>query len=138
MTQRLTQEDITDILQAFEQSGFARLNLTLGPIRLVVNRARNADARLVDLPPGNAQVVAPLLGMFQAGAEPDAPAIVQPGTTVQPDTTIGIIRVMNKHTAVKAGISGTVVEVLVKDGQFIEYGQALLRVSADSNRRNEE
>jgi acetyl-CoA carboxylase biotin carboxyl carrier protein len=130
--QRVTQADILDILQAFEHSSFARLDLVFGSVRIAVNRASAAAANSVVLPLATAQVVAPLLGVFQAGPESGAPAFVQLGSKVQTDTTVGIIRVMQDTTAVKAGLRGTIVDVLVRDGQFIEFGQALLRVSAES------
>jgi biotin carboxyl carrier protein len=132
MTQRVTQDDIMDILQAFGHSGFAQLELTLGSVRIAVNRASAAAVCSVDLLPGTTQIVAPLLGMFQAGPEPGAPAFVKPGTKVETDTTVGIIRVMQNLTVVKAGLCGTVVDVQVQDGQFVEFGQTLLRVSTES------
>lgn len=132
MTQRLTQEDIRDILQAFEHSGFAHLDLTFGSVRVAVNQVSTAAICSDDLPKDTAQVDAPLLGMFQAGPEAGAPAFVRPGTKVKADTTIGIIRVMENQMAVKAGQWGTVVDVLVQDGQFVEFGQPLLRVSTAS------
>ena len=39
---------------------------------------------------------------------------------------------MQNLTAVKAGLCGTVVDVPVQDGQFVEFGQTLLRVSTES------
>jgi acetyl-CoA carboxylase biotin carboxyl carrier protein len=126
----VTQEDLVDILQIFRSSPFARLELALGPVRLAVNRAQATVARPVDpLPlPDAVQVAAPRLGIFQAGRESGAPAFVQPGTRVEADTTVGIIRVLQDQTVVKAGVAGTVVDVLVGDGEFVEYGQTLLRV----------
>ncbi|HWD22383.1 MAG TPA: biotin/lipoyl-containing protein [Burkholderiales bacterium] len=127
----MTPEDLVDILQIFGSSPFARLELALGPVRLAVNRAAPATvARSVDPPPipDAAQVAAPRLGIFHAGRESGAPAFVQPGTRVDADTTVGIIRVLQEQTLVKAGVAGTVVDVLVGDGEFVEYGQTLLRV----------
>ena len=121
-----------DILQAFEHSGFARLELSVGSVRVAVNQAPAAAVRSVDLLPGIAQVVAPLLGMFQAGPEPGAPAFVQRGIRVEADTTVGLIRVVQNLKVVKAGLRGTVVDVLVQDGQFVEFGQTLLRVGTES------
>jgi len=132
MTQRVTQDDIIDILQAFGQSGFAQLELSLGSVRIAVNRASAAAEPSVDSRPGTAQIVSPILGMFQAGLEPGAPAFVQPGTKIEPDTTVGIIRVMQNLTVVKAGLRGTVVDVPAQDGQLVEFGQTLMRVSTES------
>lgn len=121
-----------DIVQAFGRSGFACLDLTVGSVRIAVNQAPVGDIRSADVLPRTALVVAPLLGIFQAGPVSGAPAFVQPGTKVQPDTTVGILRVIKKETAVKSGLFGTVVDVLVQDGQLVEYGQTLLRVSTES------
>lgn len=132
MTQRLTQEDIRDILQAFEHSGFSHLELTLGSVRIAANQVSKSATCHDDLRHETVPVNAPLLGMFQAGFEPGEPAFVRPGAHVESDTTIGIIRVMENHMSVKAGQRGMVVEVLVQDGQFVEYGQPLLRVSPTS------
>lgn len=129
MNQSVTREDIGDILEAFGQSGFAHLELTVGSVRVVVNRAPAVVVRNVDLLPEIVQVVAPMLGTFQAGPEVDSPAFVQPGTKVQADTIVGIIRVMEKRAPVKAGLRGTVLAVLVQDGQLVEFGQTLLRIS---------
>ena len=132
MIQSLTQADIVEIVQAFDGSGFAHLELTDGPVRLVVTRARATEIRSADLLPSIAEVVAPLLGIFQAAPASGAPAYVQPGTKVEPDTTVGILRVMKNEMAVKSGLYGTVVDVLVQDGRLVEYGQTMLRVSAES------
>lgn len=132
MTQQLTQEDIRDILQAFEHSGFAHMELSLGSVRVAVNQFSTAATCADDLHEDTTQVDAPLLGIFQAGSEAGAPAFVRPGTKVDADTIVGIIRVIDNQTAVKAGKRGTVVDVLVQDGQFVEFGQPLLRVKTAS------
>ncbi len=132
MTPSLTQDDIMDILEAFGDSGFAHLDLTVGSIRVSVNQTSTSAAPCVDVPADSEEVVAPLLGMFQAGPEAGAPAFVKRGSMVQADTTIGFIRVMHDLTPVKAGLRGTVLDVLVQDGQFVEFGQSLLRVGTES------
>ncbi len=126
MTSGLTQDDVSDILQIFGQSNFARLELALGPVRIAVNRAQPTGLAAADR-----DIVAPRLGRFQAAPEPGAPPFVRVGTKVQPGTTIGIIRVMEKATAVPAGLCGTVLELAVREGDFVEYGQTLVRVKAE-------
>jgi acetyl-CoA carboxylase biotin carboxyl carrier protein len=82
------------------------------------------------VPPGDGQieVTTPMLGIFYRSPEPGAPPFVQPGDRVEPDTTVAIIEVMKVFTAVAAGVSGVVDEVLVQDRELVEHGQALLRV----------
>ena len=77
---------------------------------------------------GTVDIVAPLLGRFYAQPEPGAPPFVAVGSEVTEDTTVGLIEVMKTFNAVPAGVSGVVTEICVGDAQFVEYGQALLRV----------
>lgn len=72
---------------------------------------------------------APMMGCFYAKPEPDAPPFVAVGMEVQPDTTVCLIEVMKTFTSVPAGVSGKIVEVLVRDEAIVEYGQPLFRIS---------
>ena len=46
-----------------------------------------------------------------------------------PDTTVCVIEAMKVFTDIPAGVSGTITEVLVKNGQPVEFGQPLFRVN---------
>jgi acetyl-CoA carboxylase biotin carboxyl carrier protein len=73
-------------------------------------------------------VTAPLLGTFYRSPKPGAPPFVEIGATVEEDTIIGIIEVMKLMNTVRAGVRGTVAEILARDGALVEYGETLLRV----------
>ena len=134
MTQRVAQEDLLDILQAFEASGFAQLELVVGNVRVAANRAASTTpVPSFDSLADTAQVVAPLLGTFQAGSGAGSPALMQPGVTVDADTIVGFIRVRQHQTPVKAGLCGTVLDVLVQDGQLVEFAQPLMSVCTSSD-----
>ena len=60
---------------------------------------------------------------------PDAPPLVTVGSVVHPGTIVCIIEAMKVFTDIPAGVSGTIVEVLAKNGQAVEYGQPLFRVT---------
>ena len=77
---------------------------------------------------GLVPVTAPLLGTFYVAPEPGAPPFVQVGSAVTEDTTVGLIEVMKVFNSVRAGVKGTVVEVVAQNGQFVEYGQTLYLV----------
>jgi acetyl-CoA carboxylase biotin carboxyl carrier protein len=49
---------------------------------------------------------------------------------VEAGTIVGIVEVMKMMNSVAAGISGTIVEVLIENAQLVEYGQPLFRVEA--------
>lgn len=73
-------------------------------------------------------IVAPLLGTFYRAPKPGAPPFVEVGTAVEEDTVVAIIEVMKLMNTVRAGLRGTVTEILARDGELVEYGEALLRV----------
>lgn len=90
-----------------------------------------------EAPPGKAStapaaelvtVTAPMIGTFYRAPSPEAPPFVEVGSHVAPDTTVGLIEAMKVFTSVTAGTAGEVVEILVDSGQFVEYGQPLLRI----------
>jgi acetyl-CoA carboxylase biotin carboxyl carrier protein len=80
------------------------------------------------IPEGLVPITAPLLGTFYVAPEPGAPPFVQVGAKVTEDTTVGLIEVMKVFNSVRANVTGTIVEVVAQNGQFVEYGQPLFLV----------
>ena len=70
----------------------------------------------------------PMVGTYYASSAPDAPPFVAIGSAIQPDTTVCIIEAMKVFTDIPAGVSGTISEILVKNGQPVEFDQPLFRV----------
>ncbi len=68
----------------------------------------------------------PIVGTFYRAASPEAPAFVKVGDKITPDTVIGIIEAMKVMNEIKAEKSGTVKDVLVGNGEPVEYGQPLI------------
>jgi acetyl-CoA carboxylase biotin carboxyl carrier protein len=75
------------------------------------------------------EVASPLLGTFYRAPKPGAPPFVEVGAQVEEVTVVAIIEVMKLMNTVRAGVRGTVTEILVADGALAEYGETLLRVS---------
>lgn len=73
-------------------------------------------------------VNAPMIGIFFGAPEPGAEPFITVGSSVQKDTTVGLIEAMKLFTAAEAGAEGTVEEILVANGDYVEYGQPLARV----------
>jgi acetyl-CoA carboxylase biotin carboxyl carrier protein len=78
--------------------------------------------------PKSVCIESPMVGTYYASNAPDAPPFVSLGSIVQPNTIVCIIEAMKVFTDIPAGVSGTVAEVLVKNGQAVEYGQPMFRV----------
>ena len=69
-----------------------------------------------------------MVGTYYSSPSPDAAAYVSVGSVLRPDTTVCVIEAMKVFTDIPAGVAGTVTEVLVKNGQPVEFGQPLFRV----------
>jgi acetyl-CoA carboxylase biotin carboxyl carrier protein len=77
-----------------------------------------------ELPPGHV-VRAPMVGTFYASPKPEAPPFVSVGQQVQIGDTLGIIEAMKMFNHIEADVAGTVVKVLVENGQPVEFDQPL-------------
>lgn len=73
-------------------------------------------------------VLSPMVGTFYASASPDDPAYVKVGDRVDENTVLCIIEAMKVMNEVKAGMSGTVAEVLVENAHPVEFGTKLFRI----------
>lgn len=76
-------------------------------------------------------VVAPNLGTFYRAPKPGAAPFVEIGQKVAADTEICLIEVMKLFTSVKAGIAGTVRQIVASDAQLVEGGEVLLYIERD-------
>ena len=73
-------------------------------------------------------VVSPMVGTFYAASSPDADAFVQVGDRVEANTVVCIIEAMKVFNEIKAEVSGTITEVLVGNGDAVEFDQPLFRI----------
>jgi acetyl-CoA carboxylase biotin carboxyl carrier protein len=78
--------------------------------------------------PQTVLIRSPMVGTFYASSAPDSPQFVTVGSNVQADTTVCIIEAMKVFTDIPAGVSGTIAEILVKNGQPVEFDQPMFRV----------
>ena len=74
-------------------------------------------------------VVSPLVGTFYSSPSPDDPVFVQVGDRVEENTVVCIVEAMKVMNEVKAGISGTVAEVLVENAHPVEFGTKMFRIT---------
>ncbi|CAB3777428.1 acetyl-CoA carboxylase biotin carboxyl carrier protein [Pararobbsia alpina] len=74
-------------------------------------------------------VTSPMVGTFYRAPSPGADAFVQVGDTVKEGDTICIIEAMKLLNEIEADKSGVIKEVLVENGQAVEYGQPLFVIA---------
>jgi acetyl-CoA carboxylase biotin carboxyl carrier protein len=70
----------------------------------------------------------PTVGTFYSAPSPDDPPFVKPGQAVSPDSVVCIVEAMKVFNQIQAETAGTIVEVLVEDGEAVEFGQPLFRI----------
>ena len=151
----LTTLDNEELIRLFEESDWQELALSVADCELLLSKhgeagtswgapgelamlppehAGESPAPVEDdhaphhLPPAHSVVTAPWLGTFHRAAQPDAAALVELGQAVGKDTELGRIEVMKRFTTLHAGVSGTMGEVYVQDGELVEFAQPLFRI----------
>lgn len=70
----------------------------------------------------------PLVGTFYRAAKPDADPFVNVGDEVHPEKVLCIIEAMKVMNEIKAEMSGVIREILVKNGQAVEFGEPLFLI----------
>ncbi|MBI0425126.1 acetyl-CoA carboxylase biotin carboxyl carrier protein [Psychrobacter sp. NG27] len=80
----------------------------------------------------SSQVLAPMLGTFYLRSEPTAEAFFKVGDQVVAGQTLCIIEAMKMMHEVKAEADGTIQEILIDEGDVVEYAQPLFIIAPDS------
>jgi acetyl-CoA carboxylase biotin carboxyl carrier protein len=144
----LTAADVAEIMRLVEQSGFDELTLEMEGTKISLRRGAPAGTPALapiavaapqpapakptpvaaTADPALQALLSPMLGTFYRAPKPGAPPFVEVGSQVEEDTIVGIIEVMKLMNTVRAGVRGTVAEILMADGVLAEYGETLLRV----------
>jgi acetyl-CoA carboxylase biotin carboxyl carrier protein len=150
----LSDDDIREILRIIDESELDELSIETESFSLHVRKGGGpgvtADARSGDVllrtpperasaapaapPDGSDGLVAipsPMLGTFYRAEAPGAAPFVEVGAKVGPETTVCIIEVMKMMNSVPAGVSGTIAEIVAENGQLVEYGDPLFRVTPE-------
>lgn len=74
------------------------------------------------------EVLSPMVGTFYQAPSPEADPFVREGDRIESGQTLCIIEAMKILNEIPADVPGEVVEILVDDGQPVEYNQALLKI----------
>lgn len=97
-------------------------------------RPGGRDATPAASPPSDrrwVEVTSPMVGTFYRSPAPDEPPFCEVGDRIRTGQTVCIIEAMKLMNEIEAEVSGSVMEILVENGQPIEYGQPLMRISPE-------
>lgn len=134
-------EGVRSVVEIVGQESISRLKLDYGPLQVEVEYAPERPAAPLSQPPTEPEVQqpaqdrlldhidAPLVGVFYQAPGPGKPPFVEPGQQVAAGEQVGIIEAMKMMNSVLAECSGTVVEVLVVDGDIVEFEQHLIAIA---------
>ena len=74
------------------------------------------------------KITSPMVGTYYQASSPDAEAFVKKGDKVTAESIVCIVEAMKLFNEIESEVNGEIVEILVQDGQLVEYGQPLFLV----------
>jgi acetyl-CoA carboxylase biotin carboxyl carrier protein len=77
------------------------------------------------------KITSPMVGTFYSSPTPEVDEYVKVGSNVSKDAIVCIVEAMKLFNEIEAEVNGEIVEVLVKNGQLVEYGQPLFLVKPE-------
>lgn len=77
------------------------------------------------------EVKSPLVGTYYASSKPGASAFVEVGVKVTKGQKLCIVEAMKNFNEIESEVNGIVREVLLKDGDLVEYGKVLFRIEKE-------
>ncbi|MEM7014754.1 MAG: acetyl-CoA carboxylase biotin carboxyl carrier protein, partial [Verrucomicrobiota bacterium] len=78
--------------------------------------------------PAGHPITSPLVGTFYRSPSPEASSFVEVGSHIDVDQVLCIVEAMKVMNEIKSDVAGEVLEVLVENGEPVEYGQPLFLV----------
>jgi acetyl-CoA carboxylase biotin carboxyl carrier protein len=141
---------VREMAKLLEETGLSEIEVERGGVRVRVARERpgasnanansapqtRAEAVTPAVEPNSGQepapkrgtlVTSPMVGTVYLAPQPGAPPFVKLGDEVT-DGTVCIIEAMKTMNPVAAPVAGRIVEILVRDGQPVEFGEPLMRI----------
>jgi len=141
-TVQTVMKEAKDLIRSLEGTATRRVKVRAGAFDIEVERqeatvtvvaglaaAPGAGAPLAaGRAPGLMPVVAPLVGVFYAAPSPGAKPFAELGATVERGQKVGIVEAMKMMNEVVSDYRGTVAEILVKNGDTVQYEQTLMLI----------
>ncbi len=147
---------VKKLIELLEESAISEIEIKEGEESVRISRANSAPAYIpppaapvaaiptaavpaVAAPPAAAIPAAepeiegtvinsPMVGTYYASPSPGAPAFVKAGQSIKPGDTICIVEAMKILNQIESEVTGVVKQVLVEDGQPVEFGEPLMIV----------
>ncbi len=142
-------KEIKELIRVFDRSGLTKLKLKQDNFAISLQKGSLTEIetptpapslpapQTVNEPPKEEieaakkkgeYITSPMVGTFYRAPSPDSPPFVNVGDTVRKGQTIGIIEAMKIFNEIEAEFDCKILEILVEDGQPVEYDMPLFLV----------
>jgi acetyl-CoA carboxylase biotin carboxyl carrier protein len=136
-------KETKELIRAMEGTATSHVRIGMGEFSIEVQRDGNAFSSAVAhvapaaasaggaapaAAPGTMAVVAPIVGVFYRSSSPGSKPLVEVGDTVERGQTIGIVEAMKVMNEVQSDYRGVVAEILVENGEAVQYEQRLMLI----------
>jgi len=145
-------KEIKELLELIQASGIEEFEMEKSGVRLHIRNTPNQSMPTPVLTPAQTQLFAPeaqqasppaeaeeeddglfvfgapIVGTFYITPKPDADPFVQVGDKVSKATVLCIIEAMKIFNQIESDVAGEIVEILVENGQPVEFGEALFKI----------
>ena len=111
-----------------EEAGIGKPVLVPFPGGLEPAAVSSIPPRSLEENPNVFSVKSPMVGTFYSSPAPDQPSYVTGGQKIKEGDVLCIVEAMKLMNEIKSEISGTVLEILVKNGQPVEFDQPLFKI----------
>jgi acetyl/propionyl-CoA carboxylase alpha subunit len=120
-----------------DPSGHIRIARVVGGAEVDIGGGRPLTPTIALAPPAPVEgaaepgtfVSSPFVGTFYRAPSPDAASFVEVGQKVKKGQVVCIVEAMKLMNEIEAEADGKVAEILAKNGQHVEYGQGLIRLT---------
>ena len=147
----MDKKDIEELIAIMDHSNLSEIEIADGNMKIVLRK--NAPVLPAALPPqptyayqpqlaanqnevpvntvpcDNLHIIkSPMVGTFYSAPSPDSDPFVQVGGHIEKDSPVCILEAMKVMNEIQSDVTGTIREILVKNGQAVEFGQPLFKI----------
>jgi acetyl-CoA carboxylase biotin carboxyl carrier protein len=147
----LNKDDIEDLIAIMDRSNLSEIEIVDGKTKIVLRKSGIAsapnllqtyalqphipavpidtDIPVQTTPSANFYIIkSPMVGTFYAAPSPDSDTFVRIGSRIEKDFPVCILEAMKVMNEIQADVTGVIREILVQNGQPVEFGQPLFKV----------
>jgi acetyl-CoA carboxylase biotin carboxyl carrier protein len=145
----LNKDDIEDLIAIMDRSNLSEIEIADGKTKIVLRKNSSVlapalpqsyaiqpriptvpiETDIPTTPTENFYVIkSPMVGTFYTSPSPDSDTFVRVGSRIEKDSPICILEAMKVMNEIQSDVSGIVREILVRNGQPVEFSQPLFKI----------